>query len=194
MPMNTDEEFLRLLRSEEAREMEKGMKKLYQSYFQNISNFITQNSGSLEDAEDVFQEGILVLFNQVKDQNFVLTSKLKNYFYSICRYAWLNKLKQSGIRIEELKDFGEPTQMDDLAFKNMELSEEKKAMLELLQQLGEDCQQLLLHYYYDRFNLKEIAVRMDYASDEVVENKKAKCLKQLKQGIDTSSFFKKIFK
>ncbi len=194
MSINTDEEFLRLLRSAQSRDRAVGLKKLYQSFFSGIANFISQNSGTVEDAEDVFQEGILVLFNQVRKNDFVLTSRLKTYFYSICRYIWLNKLKQRRIKTEELKEQTKFVKVEDQAFKTLEMNEEKRAMLELLGQLGEDCQQLLLHYYYDRFKMKEIAIRMNYASDQVIRNKKAKCLKQLKQMMDASSFFKKIFK
>ena len=79
-------------------------------------------------------------------------------------------------------------------FQKLELTEERQTMLELIKQLGEDCQKVLRYYYYERLKMKEIAQLMNFANDQVARNKKAKCLKQLISIVNRSPFFKNYFK
>lgn len=66
---------------------------LYQFYYPSVKNFITKNSGSEEDAEDIFQETILVLLEKVPKTDFNLTSSLKTYIFAISSNLWLKKLR-----------------------------------------------------------------------------------------------------
>ena len=50
---------------------------LYKFYYPSVKNFITKNSGCEDDAQDIFQETILVLLEKVPKEDFNLTSSLK---------------------------------------------------------------------------------------------------------------------
>ena len=47
---------------------------LYKFYYPSVRNFITKNSGCEDDAQDIFQETILVLLEKVPKEDFNLTS------------------------------------------------------------------------------------------------------------------------
>ncbi len=65
---------------------------LYKAYLPMVVQMIAQNSGDEDDAKDIFQEAVMVLYDRINQGNFVLTSKLKTFLYSVCRRLWLKKL------------------------------------------------------------------------------------------------------
>jgi DNA-directed RNA polymerase specialized sigma24 family protein len=58
-----------------------------------ILQLVINNNGDEDEAKDIYQEAIIVLYNKVKRGDFELSSKLKTYIYSICRRLWLKRLK-----------------------------------------------------------------------------------------------------
>jgi len=194
MQNHSDTEIISLLQAADTRKNDEGLRILYTLFFPSISYFIKENSGKPEDAEDIFQEGILVLFNQIKKGELVLTCQLKTYFYSICRNLWLKVIKKRRIKTVDIQDKEAFVDIESSTLETIEVNEEKQAMLELLKQLGEDCQSVLTYFYYERIKMKEIAIRMNFANDQVARNKKVKCLKQLTKIMNTSPFFSSFFK
>ena len=65
---------------------------IYKFYYPSVKNFITKNSGCEEDAQDIFQETILVLLEKVPKKDFNLTSSLKTYIFAISSNLWLKRL------------------------------------------------------------------------------------------------------
>jgi RNA polymerase sigma factor (sigma-70 family) len=72
---------------------------LYKFYFPSVSSYIKQNLGSNQDAEDIFQEAIIVLLQKVRQADFVLTSSLKTYLYAIAKNLWLKRLRDNKMKI-----------------------------------------------------------------------------------------------
>ena len=70
------------------------LEEMYQQYFPMIEALVTQHKGSSEDARDVFQDGLMTVYGKVEKGDFELTSSLKTYLYSVCRFIWLRKLKK----------------------------------------------------------------------------------------------------
>jgi len=194
MASDDEKKIITLLQSEKTQENDQGLKILYQQFFPMIANFVQRNSGGEEDVEDLFQDGILVLFNQIKKDDLVLTCKLSTYFYSICRNLWLNKLNRKKTNVVDIQDHESFISIEPTVFKSIEKNEEKETMLKLLSQLGDACQKMLLYFYYERLRMKEIALRMNFANDQVARNKKVKCLKKLTSIMEQSPFFTRFFK
>jgi len=65
---------------------------IYKEYYPTIKFLITTNSGTETDAEDVFQDALVVLYRKIAKGNLVLTSSFKTFLYSICRNLWLQRL------------------------------------------------------------------------------------------------------
>src|SRR5688572_17798720 len=68
---------------------------LYKFYFPSIDSYVRQNMGNKEDAEDIFQEAIMVLLQKVRQPDFALTSALKTYLYAIAKNLWLKRLRSN---------------------------------------------------------------------------------------------------
>ena len=61
----------------------------------------------------------------------------------------------------------------------MELRQTKRDLLNTLEALGENCKKILLLFYYENRSMKEILAELPYENEQVVRNKKSKCLKKL---------------
>jgi RNA polymerase sigma factor (sigma-70 family) len=76
---------------------------LYKEHFGMVQAFILNNNGSSDDARDVFQEAMIVLYEKASSGSFELTAQIKTYIYSVCRRLWLKRLQQ-------MQRFGAPVE------------------------------------------------------------------------------------
>jgi len=155
---------------------------LYKKNYKPVQVYIIQNSGSAEDAEDVFQEVIVTFIELVKLGKFRGESSISTFLFAIGRNVWLNELKKRGRsqlrneKFEKSRGF-----VDEDVSKYLVNREMRAQVIELLDKIGETCKKILLAYYYDNLSMKDILQQLDYENEQVVRNKKYKCLKQLEQ-------------
>jgi RNA polymerase sigma factor (sigma-70 family) len=155
---------------------------LYRTQFSMTAAYIRQNSGTDEDAEDIFQEVVLVFIDVLKKGKFRGESSVSTFLYSLTRNIWLNELKKRGrskLR-DEIFEKGKDQTDDDVShlIVNREM---KSQLMQLVDRLGENCKKILLAFYFENLAMKEILKTLDYENEQVVRNKKYKCLKQLEQ-------------
>jgi len=139
-----------------------------------------KNNGLEEDAGDVFQDGVVVLFERLNSPGFVLSCSIKTFLYAVCRNIWLKKLrihKQIPTHIKDFENLYDIPMIDEDGI----VSHQNKDKLEnALKQLGERCQKLLESYYFLKHSMKQIAENMQYTNEDNAKNQKYKCLQQLK--------------
>jgi RNA polymerase sigma factor (sigma-70 family) len=157
---------------------------LYRTQFSMTAAYIKQNSGTDEDAEDIFQEVVLVFIDVLKKDKFRGESTVSTFLYSLTRNIWLNELKKRGrskLR-DEIFEKGKDQTDEDVShlIVNREM---KSQLMQLVDRLGENCKKILLAFYFENLAMKEILKTLDYENEQVVRNKKYKCLKQLEQSI-----------
>lgn len=177
--MNTDLKILNTLRSDDLLERNKALESVYKDYYPVIESLIVKNNGNLYEAEDIFQDVIIVLYNKVRNKEFELTSSLKTYLYSVARNLWLNKLKVKGkSNLVELdkKALELPFEETESLF----VSTKQKEIMIQFSKIPEKCKEILYHFYFHRRSMNAIAESMGYANSQVAKNKKSRCLKKLK--------------
>jgi RNA polymerase sigma factor (sigma-70 family) len=150
---------------------------VYKSYWPMISKFVRCNSGSMEDAEELHQEGIIALYEKLRSGEFVLTCSIKTYVYSICRNKWLRLLKgrKSIVDIEEYDELRCESTED-----TCELPEDNE-IREAITALGDPCHTLLIGYYYHQLPLEILADKLNYTSANVAKQQKFRCMERLKK-------------
>ena len=164
---------------------------VYKEYYPTIKFLITTNSGTDTDAEDVFQDALVVLYRKIARENLVLTSSFKTFLYSICRNLWLQRLDRRVFRNEflELEDLGE---LQDISYS--EQPEDDQEKYRLFQQhffrLGDDCQKVL-KLFMNKTSLKEIADIMGFKTEKYAKTRKFMCKEKLKNSIINDPNFKK---
>ena len=158
------------------------LKIIYKEHFLLIKSFILKNSGTIDDARDVFQEAIIVIYRYTKKDNFKINCSFETFLYSICRTIWLNNLRNKKIRTNKLDDIREYITFSASDDEQIEESAEYKLYQKHFQKLGDECKKLL-QLFYDKVPYKEIAKRMNYKSIGLVKKKKFKCKEFLLKSI-----------
>lgn len=155
------------------------LREVYAAYYDYVSNYIMKNSGSENDAKDVFQDSIIVMYEKIQQDDFELTCALKTYLYSISKNIWLNRLRKKSKNIPLENDY-EEVDVDANALESMEQDELNKYYHQLLQKVDKESQKIIRLYYYEKKRMKEIAKIMGYANEQVAKNKKARSIKKLR--------------
>ena len=160
----------------------KASEKLY-AYFPVIKKLVLKNSGSKQDAEDIYQEALIILINKTQNPNFKLTSSLNTYVYSICRWLWNDELKKKNKKIKvEIK--GNETFLEEEIKLSIDEHDQKLAE-KAFDQLGEKCKDLLRLFYFKKMNLRDIAVKLNFATEKVAKNQKYRCMEKAKENLKT---------
>jgi len=188
-----DEEIISGLKT--GKRAEEMIRSLYRGYFESLSWYVMNNSGSRQDAEDIFQEVLVSFIELVQQDKFRGESTVKTFLYSLNRYSWLNELKRRGralAREEKYEKGQEQVEMD--AGHAIADREGKAEVLKVVADLGDTCKKILLLFYYENLSMKEILDQTDYESEQVVRNKKYKCLKQLEQMVNANPALRETLK
>ena len=154
---------------------------IYRENYSSIQTFVLNNNGSVDDARDIFQEAMIVLYEKAGMDSFSLNCQLKTYLYSICRRLWLKRLQQLGkfsTQVENLEDII-PIEEDieDHEKKNDDFILMEQAMAKI----GEPCKSLLDAYYLQKKNMQELAIEFGYTNADNAKTQKYKCLLRLKK-------------
>ena len=70
------------------------IERIYRENYGLIQHLVVNNNGTEEDAKDIFQEGLIVLYEKSVSADFELNCQLKTYLYSVCRRLWLKRLQK----------------------------------------------------------------------------------------------------
>lgn len=191
----SDEQILANIKSDSQRANDKALSIIYEAHYDLIANFIKKNSGSESDAADLFQDAIIVFYNQVKKKDFELSCAISTYLFSVSRNLWLKRLrtnrKMNTLSInEELVTIA----VDESHLQTLIVSEEKKLIADILRRMGEECRKVILYFYFDRFKMKKIAQIMGLSNEQVAKNKKSRCMKRLVALVNENNSLKEILK
>jgi len=154
---------------------------LYKLHFPMVLQFILNNSGTVEDAKDVYQESIIVLYNKIQKGDFELVSKLKTFIYSVARRLWLKKLNSKHRKTSPLRDFEESIPVEDELLKVLEKEEHFKILQISLEKLGQPCKALIEDFYMQGLSMDDLSEKFGYTNSENAKNQKYKCLLRLKK-------------
>lgn len=67
--------------------------KIYNEFFPVIKHLVELNSGTTNDAKDIFQEALIVIYGKIENDDFILNCSFITFLYSICRNIWFNQLR-----------------------------------------------------------------------------------------------------
>lgn len=176
----TDAELISSLMSDNG--INEAIRFLYLAHFDILSRYIANNSGNEQDGEDIFQEVMVAFVNLVKAGKFRGESSIRTFLFSLNKNIWLNELKRRSRAMAREGKFEKQTNHQDVtADQAMEIRQTKADLLEVIDALGENCKKILLLYYYENRSMREILSALPYENEQVVRNKKSKCLKKLEQ-------------
>lgn len=159
----------------------KAIETIYKQNYNMIQSLIVNNSGSADDAKDIFQETMIVLYERVRSGTFELNCLIKTYVYSVSRRLWLKRLQQMNRYVPALDGLQDTVPVDEEIEENERISNEFQVMEKAINSLGEPCKSLLEAYYLDKKNMQDIALSFGYTNADNAKNQKYKCLMRLKK-------------
>jgi RNA polymerase sigma factor (sigma-70 family) len=160
---------------------EDALNRLYTGYFPMVLQFILNNNGDEDDAKDVYQEAIIILYNKIKSGDFELSSKLKTYIYSVCRRIWLKKLSQQSKKTNNLSDFEDVVAVEVDVEHHEEIDLQFQKMGSALEDLGEPCKTIIQDFYINNLSMQDICEKFGYTNTDNAKTQKYKCLQRLKK-------------
>jgi RNA polymerase sigma factor (sigma-70 family) len=153
---------------------------LYKFYFTSIFNFVENNYGSKEDAEDVFQESIIILLQKIREQNFILTSSLKTYLYAIAKNIWLKKLRDNKIiTVSDFEKYHLTSEVFPTEFIAEKTNEEK--VEHWLTKITANCQRILKAIFFYKEPMDNVMKKMGWKNKHTAANQQYKCIQQVKK-------------
>jgi RNA polymerase sigma factor (sigma-70 family) len=170
----SDAEMLAGLRSRN----EKILRAYYKLFYSGVRHFVLKNNGGDEDARDLFQDVLLVLFQKVRNESFILTCALGTYLFSVSRILWFKELNRrkhistSSFMLEEYADFERDIH------ETAELNERLEIYRKNFDSLSLDCQKVL-RYFIEGMSIAEITRKMGYRSDQHTKNRRYRCKQSL---------------
>ncbi len=157
--------------------------KIYKSFFPSIAHMIVSNNGSNDEAKDVFQEAVMVLYDKITQQQFELNSKLSTFLYAVSRRLWLKQLSRKGhtLNTTDISDFEDILHVEEDIQEHQEIENQFEQMNDAMHQLGEPCQTLLKDFYIKNLSMQEITEKFGYTNSDNAKTQKYKCLQRLKK-------------
>ena len=150
-----------------------------------MTKMVLKNNGTVEEANDVYQDALIVFWQKAISGNLKITAKISTYLYSICKNCWLKELnrKKRLSYTEHEVSIAEPNHEDMMS----------KVVQDAMEVLGDPCKSVLIYYYFNQMSMSEIADRMNYSNANTVKAKKYKCKKRLdvliKKNYNQEDFF-----
>ncbi len=144
---------------------------LYKKYYRMMTKLVISNSGTEDEARDVYQDALIVFWEKARSGKLVMTSKISTFIYSICLNLWRKELERKSRLSNEEKD--------DVEYQDMESEERDKIIRDCINELGDTCRRILMYYYFDGLSMNDIAEKLGYANTDTAKTKKYKCKKRL---------------
>lgn len=161
---------------------EDGAIKYLYRYFPMVKKFIKQNGGTLADAEDIFQESLIVLYEKCLSPSFELTCAAQTYVFRVTQYKWkaeLSKRRNTSL----IGDSLEALDFTNLSNEDLESKQQAYPIDHVLKTLGEKCRKLLEMYYLHKMRMAEIASKLNYSTVNSAKTQKYKCLERAKANL-----------
>lgn len=162
----TDQKILALFKTGKR---EKAFAELYREWPQ-ICKMVRNSGGTKDDAHDVFQDSLLVLFERLQADSFVLNGSLGGFIYTTARNITYARLRKQ----QKMQETVLPEETEE------EISEGGNVLFHLaemaLQKVTEKCRELFRLFYWEKCSMQEIARRLDLKTEQVAKTQKYKCL------------------
>ena len=185
LPSNTD--LIKGIRNHDSSILEH----VYNTHYPIIEGYITHNQGSREQARDIFQDAMIVVYKRIKSNDLELTCKFGTYLYAICKNIWMQERKKYLLRTQKLRqqplEVNDPGPADDPLLQNHLTDLFNKHF----DALSKDCQKIL-SMYFNNFSVEDIRAAMNYKDLHHTADRKYRCKKSLINRIVNDPLFKRL--
>ncbi|MCS6903807.1 MAG: sigma-70 family RNA polymerase sigma factor [Bacteroidia bacterium] len=160
---------------------------VYKKMYPPIGRYILMNNGTPEEAQDTYQDAFITLYQKIQKGNLQLGARLQTILFEIAKRLWLKRLREKKYSENSISEL--QLQIALSANQEDDFKEVEEHLISLaMQELCEKCRQLLRYFYYERKKFSEFYKLLGFKSISSAKNKKVKCMKSLKEIIQTKKF------
>ena len=152
---------------------------LYKEYFGMVSRFVLNNNGRMDDAEDLFQDTMVIFLEKLRQDHFQLTASLKTYIMAISKNLWLKKLRTAAYKDVEFTDSHAFYEEINSAIENEMTYFDK--LQNYLHKITKHCQGLIHDMFFKEKNIAHIQREYGYSTKHNAQNQKHKCIEQIRK-------------
>lgn len=184
--MHADQRYISALINNEINLIEE----IYKKYAQKIKWMVLKNGGDVNDAADIFQEGLVAIFLKARQGNFVLTCPFEMLLYVVCKNKWiteLNKRKARNITFVDTMEFPHKEDCFQQIDEYIQQQKRNDLLKEKIAELGENSR-CLLQLSWSGKSMDEVAKLMNVTYG-YARKKKSECIAKLIQRVRRSPKF-----
>lgn len=166
------------------------LRQIYREYYPVIKYLILNNQGSEEDAQDIFQDALSMMYEKLKKDKLYFQCSFKTYLYAVSRNMWLMVLRK---RKKDGDMFGEEESIQDLGntlIEDMTYARRQQVFKSHLRRMGKDCQKVLMLFFEGK-TMKEIADEMRFTA-AYAKKRKFVCQQKLIESIENDAIFREL--
>jgi len=161
---------------------EKHFVRLYKTAFPGVAKYISKKGGSFDEAKDVFQDALVILYEKTVHQAISLRVNEQAYLMGVSKNLW-NQRFRTAINLTSL----------DAGINNFEFIDEEEPLpspgklMHYLETAGQKCMELLRAFYYDNLPVSKITELFGYSGTHSATVQKFKCMEKIRETIKEKS-------
>lgn len=176
------------------REIKKGgdqiFKQLYVETRPVFMNYLKRFNLTDDDRKDIFQESFMIFYKNIITGKLIeLTSSVSTYIISIGKFKALERYRELGKFVNDSETIAYQREAEvsviDFEIGAKEMNSEQKLLYKYFNQLGESCRDIITNFYFHGLTISEIMDIGNYNSENVVKSQKSRCMKQLRELVNT---------
>ncbi|MCX6235644.1 MAG: sigma-70 family RNA polymerase sigma factor [Bacteroidetes bacterium] len=167
------------------------LNEVYSANYPLVEQFVMNNFGSVDDAKDIFQETIIIIYEKIKHSDLELTCSFQTFLFSVCKNLWFKEIRWRMKQFDEDNNDYEclrKEEVDEL-FATYIINRESRLFYKHFNNLSEECRKII-KFYLEKIQTKEIASIMNYEGVIDVRRKKYSCKVTLIRNIREDPEFK----
>jgi DNA-directed RNA polymerase specialized sigma24 family protein len=165
---------------------------LYTEYFPHVQRIVLKNEGNEQDARDLFQEALIIIFTRLKGGDLTIKTSFHSFFIALCRFIWF---REKGISSPYQEKIVDESHQQDQSVDIVEEIHGEKAYMEYhgnrnekifqrnYRKLRRDCKRVL-KMFFKKKSFDEITSRMKYTNEQYARRKKYLCMQSLMKMIN----------
>jgi len=162
---------------------------VYEEMFPYVESYVFQQGGSKEQAQDLFQEAMIIIYKKVISGSLTLHCKFSTFLFAVCKRIWIQDRKKYFLRLTKLKEMQFVSESEGPYGRDSGI-DAKELFDKHFQRLGPDCQQIL-KMYFNGVRIDEIREVMGINTIHHASDKKYRCKKSLIEMIKADPLFRK---
>jgi RNA polymerase sigma factor (sigma-70 family) len=167
-----DKEIIECIKS---RQNEKALSYLYSHTLKKVKAYILSNNGSKDEANDIFQDAVIIFFKAVIAGTFNKEYSVDAYIFSISRNLWINTAKRKR-KLVHVDIENEPVAESSKSQLEQIISKEKREAINLAySKLEDSCRKLLGLIAYEKISMKELMAKLNLTSENAAKTMHYRC-------------------